>query len=139
MEWAGMVIAGGYLAVMAVIDHRHREIPVAPGAACMVFIALAQFVAGTPAGEWLPGAGIGIFLFVISRLSRGGVGSGDALVYLVTGLALGFPRNLELLILSLVLAALTGLVLLVFRRVGRKHEMPFVPFTAVAYGVVLML
>lgn len=139
MDKAGILIAGVYLAVMAVIDRRQKEIPVIPGIVCIVFIILAQIVAGKPLSGWLPGILVGIFLSLVSRLSRGEVGQGDALVYLVTGLALGFFRNLELLILSLFLAAITGLILLVIRRVGRKHAMPFIPFTAIAYGVVLIL
>ena len=139
MEQTGMVIAGGYLAVMAVIDHRYKKIPVMPGVVCMVFVALAQVVAGSPVREWLPGVGIGLFLLIVSRMSRGSIGAGDGLVYLVTGLALGFFRNLELLVISLLFASLAGLGLMVFRKVGRKYAMPFVPFTAVAYGMVLMI
>lgn len=134
----GILIAGIYLAVMAVIDRRHKKIPVIPGVVCMVFIIPAQIMAGKPMAGWLPGILIGILLFLISKLSRGEVGQGDALVYLVTGLALGFFKNLELFMLSLFFAAMVGLVLLVLRRVGRKHAMPFIPFTAVAYGIVLI-
>lgn len=139
MEEAGNLIAGIYLAVMAVIDRKQKAVPIIPGVVCIVFIILAQIVAGKNPGEWLPGILVGIFLFMVSRLSRGEIGQGDALVYLVSGLALGFYRTLELLMLSLFLAAMTGLALLVIRRVGRKHTMPFIPFTAIAYGVVFIL
>lgn len=139
MEEAGSLIAGIYLAVMAVIDRKQKAIPIIPGVACIIFIALAQIVAGKKLEEWLPGILVGIFLFVVSRLSRGEIGQGDALVYIVSGLALGFYRTLKLLMLSLFLAAMAGLALLVIRRVGRKYTMPFVPFTAIAYGVVFIL
>lgn len=139
MEKSGILIAGIYLAVMAVIDRRQKKIPIAPGVVCIVFIVLAQIVAENRVGGWLPGIWIGVFLLIVSKLSRGGIGEGDAMVYFVTGLALGFFRNLELLMLSLIFAAMTGLVMLVVKKVGRKYTLPFVPFTAVAYGMVLLL
>jgi len=80
-----------------------------------------------------------VALYIVSKLSRGSIGEGDALVYMVTGVSVGFFRNFELLVLSLFFASMTGLFLLVTRKVGRKYAMPFIPFTAVAYGVVMML
>lgn len=139
MEKIVLVIAGIYLGIMAVIDRRRNEIPIIPGLVCMVLIILVQIAGGNRLSAWLPGAGIGAFLFLVGKLSRGGIGEGDALVYVITGITLGFWENLELLIMSLTFASMAGLILLVFRRVGRKHAMPFVPFTAVAYGVMLII
>ena len=67
------------------------------------------------------------------------VGEGDALVYLMTGVTLGFFGNIELLTLSLFFSAIVSVFLLVFRKVGKKKRIPFVPFTAIAYGVVMVL
>ncbi|MCH5251555.1 MAG: hypothetical protein J1F22_01160 [Lachnospiraceae bacterium] len=134
-----ILLAGIYLAVMAVLDRKYKKIPVIPGVVCLVFVILGQFVAGQSVLHWLPGVFIGAFLYAVSRTSGGSIGEGDAIVYLVTGATLGFYRNLELLMLSLMLAAMMSLVLLVIKKVGRRYALPFIPFTAVAYGMVVLL
>lgn len=139
MEVIIMGITGSYLAVMAVIDRRRKEIPVIPGIFCLVVLALAQIVNGKGWIHWVPGLLIGLFLYLVSKVTRGAIGEGDALVYLLTGIALGFFRNLELLICSLFLASIVSGFLLVFCRVGKKYRVPFVPFTALAYGMVMLI
>ena len=116
------LITGIYLSVMAVIDHRLQKIPVLPGVIGILVIVLARVVDGD-FWKWMPGA----------------VGEGDALVYLMTGVTLGFFGNIELLTLSLFFSAIVSVFLLAFRKVGKKKRIPFVPFTAIAYGVVMVL
>lgn len=134
-----VVIVGIYLAVMAVVDGRSKEIPVFPGMICFVCIVVGQIAGGTPWQSWLPGISIGVVLYGISKGSRGSIGEGDALVYILTGALLGVVRNLELLLLSLLLCSVASIGLLVVRRVGRHHKIAFVPFTAIAYGMVVLL
>ncbi len=138
MEKVGIIIVGIYLAVMAVLDRRKKEIPVVPGVVCGFFVFLAQIVAQIPFVDWMPGVWVGVFLYGISKATRGGIGSGDAMVYFITGLVLGGLKNLELLLYSLLLASVVSGFLLVIKRVGRKYEIPFVPFTAIAYGLVMV-
>jgi len=128
-----------YLVVMAIIDRRRKEIPVIPGFVILFFLIIAQLIKGTKWSFIFFGILVGVALYIVSKLSRGSIGEGDALVYMVTGVSVGFFRNFELLVLSLFFASMTGLFLLVTRKVGRKYAMPFIPFTAVAYGVVMML
>lgn len=139
MEKINCLLVGGYLLAMAVMDWRVKTIPVIPGVVCMVVIVLLQILSGRAWGEWLPGIAIGVFLYVVNRASRGKIGAGDALVYVVTGLALGFVKNLELLMVSLLFAAAAALVLIVMRHAGRNDTIPFIPFTAAAFGVVVFL
>ena len=128
------LITGIYLSVMAVIDHRLQKIPVLPGVIGILVIVLASDF-----WKWMPGVAVGVFLYLMSKATRGAVGEGDALVYLMTGVTLGFFGNIELLTLSLFFSAFVSVFLLVFRKVGKKKRIPFVPFTAIAYGVVMVL
>lgn len=134
--WAS---AGLYLVVMAVIDIRKREIPFLPGVLWMAGMAVWRIFDGGGWQEWLSGPGVGLILWCASILSRGGIGKGDALVYAVLGLGIGFMGALEVLILSLAMAALTGMILIVCRRAGRQYELPFIPFTTLAYALVMCL
>ena len=87
-------------------------------------------------GLWI---GVGVLLYGVSRVSHGSIGEADALVCAVTGAAIGMMRNLEMLLISLLLAALVGGALLVIKRVGLKYQMPFVPFVFASYGMVMLL
>ena len=82
---------------------------------------------------------VGVVLFAVSKVSRGAIGEGDALVYTLTGALLGITGNMELLLISLLLCSLVSLGLIVFRRVGRQYKIAFVPFIAIAYGVVVIV
>ena len=134
-----IVIVGIYLVAMAVVDGKNREIPVLPGIICLVCIVAGRIAGGTPWQSWLPGISIGVVLYGISKGSRGSIGEGDALVYVLTGALLGVVKNLEVLLISLLLCSVVSLGLLVVRHVGRHHKIAFVPFTAIAYGMVVLL
>lgn len=139
MEKGIWIISGIYITVMAVADIRKKEIAVLPGAVCALGIVILQLIRQNGWKLWVPGAGIGLMLWIISRLSHGAVGEGDALVYAVMGLAVGFTANLEILMVSLFLAAVVGIGMMIGKKAGKKDTMPFIPFTAAAYILVLCL
>lgn len=142
MELIDIIISCGlvlYLVVMAVIDIRKKSIPVIPGVVLLLIVAVVRLVAGVSPVTVGAGVGIGVLLYGISRVSKGEIGEADGLVYAVTGAALGIMKNCELLLVSLILAAIVGGVLMIFKKVGRKYKLPFVPFTLVSYGMVIFL
>ena len=128
-----------YLLIMAIIDIRNKAIPIVPGVVMLIVVAVVRLVMGVSPITVGAGIGIGVLLYGVSRISRGEIGEADGLVYAVTGAALGMLKNCELLLVSLLLASLVGLVLLIFKKVGRKYRLPFVPFTLVSYGMVMLL
>lgn len=85
------------------------------------------------------GVCIGVLLLGISRLTHGEIGLGDGCVICVTGIYLGFYKNMELLLLALMLTALFAIILMLLRKAGRKTELPFVPFLCMAHIVVWSL
>lgn len=81
----------------------------------------------------------GIVLYGILRLSRGSIGEGDAWLLIVVILFMGWEHGLLMFLISLVLSGVTGIILLVSGRVGRKTVLPFVPFMAfVQVGLLLV-
>ena len=136
--WVVRILVGVYLLIMAVIDIRKKAIPLLPGFILLGVSTVTLLVCGD--SPLLPGLGIGVglLLYGVSRVSRGGVGAADGLVYAVTGAGLGFYGNMELLLVSLLMAALVGGFLLMVKKVGRKYRMPFVPFTLAGYVLVLI-
>jgi len=98
------------------------------------YVRSAVTGAPTDSVSLLLGAGTGAMLYVLSSLSRGAVGTGDALFFLLAGGASGLHSVLLLLSASLFLAGLFSLVLLVAgfvrKKSMRKCRIPFLPFTA---------
>ncbi len=128
-----------YLLIMAVIDCKRKSIPILPGVVCLIIISVVRLIVGVSPVTVGAGICVGAVMFAISKLSRGGIGEADGLVYAVTGAALGIIRNCELLLVSLILAAIVGVLLMVVKKVGSKYKLPFVPFTLASFGVVMLL
>lgn len=84
------------------------------------------------------GAAVGICLLLLSLLFRGAIGFGDGMVVLVCGVFVGFFKNLILLMTGFLLTAIIGIVLIVFKRAGRKTCLPFVPFLTISYGLLVL-
>lgn len=80
---------------------------------------------------------IGIFLLLVSFISKGQVGMGDGLVFLVCGLFLDFWESSVLLMGGLLLLLLRCLLSFFkeWRKTGTimKKEMPLIPYVFVAY------
>lgn len=81
----------------------------------------------------------GIIFCVISYLSRQAVGLGDAVVSSILGFALGIYDMLLVLFLAFCFTAVIGSLLLVLKRIGRKTQIPFLPFVYVAYACVCLM
>lgn len=90
-------------------------------------------------GIWAVGMFPGIGLFVMNFITKGGIGRGDAYLYLAVGSVIGLWDSLLLLFVSLFLASCYGGYLLKIRKKGRKHQIPFAPFTAAGYLLLLLI
>lgn len=85
--------------------------------------------------EYIGGISLGLMLLGIGMISRGSVGMGDGLFFLVSGMILKLPENMLLLSYGLLLCGLYSLGYLVwlrFRAIGirtmRAQMIPFLPF-----------
>lgn len=129
-----------YFLAASVYDVKNREIPlfVSAVAACLLFVIRLYLVCRgeMPLQTAFLGVGIGIVLLIVSALTKGEIGSGDGIMFIVSGLVSGFYENGVLLFVSLVFTAAAGSVLVVVKRVGRKYELPFAPFVFAGYGVI---
>lgn len=82
------------------------------------------------------GVAVGLGIIALSQATRGSIGMGDGWIFCVTGIFLGGSRNVELLMMSLLYAALFSLGVLIVRRKDgnkRKKEIPFLPFAFLGY------
>lgn len=80
--------------------------------------------------------GGGVFL-VVYAISKKGLGAGDVKFMAVAGLYLGYNLVLSSMLLGSILSAITGLLLLCFKKINKKDAIPLVPFLYV--GILLTI
>lgn len=124
----------GMLGTLSVEDVRSKKLNVIILSAFGILGVILHMI--YQKGEYLSllgGVGVGFAMGVVSLLSRGRVGMGDALALIVTGIFLGGRGNLTLFLVSQILAACMALFLIIVRKKGKDYEMPFLPFLLVSY------
>ena len=134
-------IAVIYMSVCAIVDIRHREIPLLLlifGIAAALGIDLWWIKEGVvtvaeTGTSLLPG----VFFLLTGFFTGEKVGYGDGLLLLAAGLLLGVYRCFLALGIGLLFSALISLFLLLLRRADRHSRIPFVPFLTLGMGVVL--
>lgn len=87
----------------------------------------------------LLGMSVGVTLLVLSKLTGGRIGAGDAVLLIVTGIYLGFKQNMQLFFSGLLLSGIWALGVLVLKKKSRKDSIPFIPFLLAAYMGMLVL
>lgn len=130
----------GALSLLAVEDLRIKKIPVIPlmltGIVGMIFHLMYW---NRDIQDILGGISIGIVLYFISVITRGKIGKGDGVLFMVTGVYLGFWNNLILLWVACVMAGVVGAGMMVAFKKNKDYKLPFVPFVLLAALVMLMV
>ena len=130
----------GALSLLAVEDLRIKKIPVIPlmltGIVGMIFHLMYW---NRDIQDILGGISIGIVLYFISVITRGKIGKGDGVLFMVTGVYLGFWNNLILLWVACVMAGVVGAGMMVAFKKNKDYKLPFVPFVLLAALVMLMI
>jgi len=129
-----IVLVISLLLINTVFDIRTKKIPVVVlvgfGA---VGVLVNLFYKEYSVVEIIAGTAVGVALFVVSRITDGQIGEGDAFLFMITGLYVGGINNIVLLLWASILCALVAAILLLTRQVNKKDEIPFVPFVLLAY------
>lgn len=82
--------------------------------------------------------GGGLFLLVY-LISHKGLGGGDVKFMAASGAYLGFAGTITVLLYGSVLAALTGLALILLKKIGRKDSVPLAPFLYIGMLAAIFL
>jgi prepilin signal peptidase PulO-like enzyme (type II secretory pathway) len=128
------------LSFAAAEDLKRRSIPVLPViAASLLLLCLryGYFHQSFELQAFLAGLIPGAAFFMISAVSRGAAGSGDALILLLIGMLTGFWETGAICFLALVLTGFSGLALMAAGKAGRKSQLPFIPFILISYVLLL--
>ncbi len=79
----------------------------------------------------------GVIILICMILSRGGIGAGDLKLYAIIGFFCSTEGLAIIMVYSIIFAALTGIVLLIFKKAKMKSTLPMGPF--IFAGLTLFL
>ena len=124
----------GFFSISAFQDYRNRKINIyfllTGGIIGLLFHLYSMELSII---EILLGMGIGMMILFFGLWSGGSVGRADGMILVVSGIFLGFEKNVEVFVMGLFLAGITSLFLSVIRRKGRTYRIPFAPFLLAGY------
>lgn len=129
MELLTAISVGSLLGISAFIDFKWKKVSLK--------IMLLYGILGILNTVFFPsqtiisiigGVFLGVCIMGVSKITRGGIGLGDGLIVVVTGIYLGLWKNLELISGGFFLAFICSMFLLIVKKENRKKEIPFVPF-----------
>lgn len=131
----------------AVIDLKRRIIPnylVIAGLTARVVIYIYEIASHQEIKKILVSDLIGLaigfgFLALISFVTKGMLGFGDAKLFAVIGLMSGSLCTYSTLLLSLVVSLVVSLVGLLLKKIKKKDSFPFGPCIAVGYAAAVLL
>lgn len=132
-----LIIALLFISLLIIITVSDITYMLIPNKILMFFGALLVvgriFIQSDPWWDSIVGAFGGfLILLLVAILSKGGIGGGDIKLFFIIGLVLGIFSTLLALFLAAVIGLVTGVVLLIYRKQGRKTPIPFGPSIAVA-------
>lgn len=140
LEIIKIVVLGVFLLIEGIRDLQKHKVSMITVMIAGILGVIFQFVIIQENGlKIIGGILIGIVLLLLAKMTREKIGYGDGWIFVVTGIYLGFHSNMYLLLLSLFLASLVSICLLVFKKVNKKTELPFVPFILPGYLLLLVI
>ena len=138
--FAGLVFFS-LLLLLGLIDLQHKVLPNAltlPGVVLGLFFALLGLT--IPFSQSLFGAAVGFgLIFLITLVSRGGMGMGDVKMMAFIGAFLGWKGVLYVLFGAAALTSIGGILYLYLTKQDRKTPIPFGPGLAAAALIVYLV
>jgi len=106
----------------------------------MIYFLLIHIVYGSFADSLLGLLGVGLVIYALAWITRGGIGGGDIKLYAALGAAFGFTGGLWIAAIATIAAAFSAMPLLLLRRFRRLpakyHELPMAPFIAAGTAAI---
>jgi len=127
------------LLIISLIDLDIQKIPNIFVGIIFAWALLWQLI--SPALSWIDAAlgllvGGGITL-LIALASRGGMGGGDIKLFAALGFLAGWFDLLLIFLIAVLLGAVAGIILIIVQKKTVKAALPFGPFIAAAYVIVV--
>ena len=133
--WIKYTLLAFWVIVIGLIDFDTTDIYVsttASGIGLAFLFIIIDIVSGVNIGNNILGGVIGGGTISLIILLTKGMGWGDAELFLLGGLFMGYQLTLVAIVLSFVLGAIVSIVLILLHKKTRKDYIPFAPYISMA-------
>ncbi len=132
------LMMGLSLLLLGLWDIKTRRISVWMLLSLSVFVTIAVlFFREKTLLDTFAGALIGVGFFIVSKKTKENIGYGDSWILLLLGVFQGGMALMKVVFWACVLICGCSLLISLKRGWHKERTLPFVPFLAVAYGVVV--
>lgn len=143
LEFIKFIVFISILIVIGMIDYDTTDVYFATTltglVAGIVFLGIYIY-SGIPIESYIFGGILGGgLLLIISVITKGGMGLGDAEICLVCGAFLGIKLTTIMLFLSFIIGSITGIILIASGKKSRKDYIPFGPFIVISAIITIFL
>lgn len=138
MEMIFYCLLSSILFVIAVIDFEHKIIPNELLIVAFVLGIIFHIFSGGFLSSVIGFFAVSVLLYIIAILSKGGIGGGDIKMMAAFGFCIGWQNILLSLFIASIIGSLVAIYLLVFKKYGRKTEVPFGPFLAIGIYISIL-
>ncbi|GIM28472.1 prepilin peptidase [Clostridium polyendosporum] len=137
------LIMASFLIVIAIIDFETTDvfsITTYSGIAIGILLSIVGlFLNGDSLVDELLGAGIGVGIIALIVFLTKGMGEGDIEIAALCGIFLGWKGMIITLMISFILGAIVGILLIVFKIKGKQDAISFGPYLAIGALISLLL
>ena len=135
-----LILSTLFLCLLSLSDLRTRTIPGYASPAFGVTVGILHlFLRDLTLPQFFMGLVPGAVLLFLSIAFSSSVGAGDGLAAMACGAAVGPERIYAALAAAFVLCAVCCVVLLLLKRVRRSDSLPFLPFLASSFLIMLIM
>ena len=139
MREIAKLVMGLCLLGIGVVDWRKKRIPMwMLGSLGILSILFRIFVSEVTWKSSIAGLAVGGLMLLIGLCTRQAIGYGDGWMIFLLGFCLGLKDILILVFVAASSAGLCGLILGICRGKIQNQSLPFAPFLALGYGVVML-
>ena len=144
---AGKIFIGLFMAACAICDYKTKrvDIRILGVAACMEAFAYVWMIfEGVEIDFMCMGIGfaVGVFVLIVAGITKGQIGAGDAIFFMLTGIAMGGYRNILLLCAGMLMSVIYGLtfhiICFIKGRNTKGYEFALLPILA-PLGLVILI
>lgn len=81
----------------------------------------------------------GVIILFVCILKKESIGSGDALIVGIIGLAVGFEETIEILVWTFLIITTIGIIGILKKQIVMKTKIPFIPFVLVGTIITMVV
>ena len=128
------------LIIEALTDFRKKEVNI-PVSAILAAGAVIMFFWGKDISliNTIIGLAEGVFLILVSVITKGQIGMGDGILLAACGLMLGGKDNMIMFFFACISSAIVSALIMIIKKADKKTRIPFVPFMIPGFLVMVLL